>query len=96
MIFDQGMNTTTLRVTWSGVPVGDEDITRRNFRDYYVNNIKYYPVFNVAIGTRLNQRSHFTARRPWMWSMEKACVVVVLGAALIAVFRLTFGYGLVL
>jgi len=40
MIFDQGMDGTTLRVTWSGVPVGEEDVTKRNFREYYVNNIK--------------------------------------------------------
>jgi hypothetical protein len=96
MIFDQGMNSTTLRVTWSGVPVGDEDVTRRNFREYYVNNIKYSPLFNVATGTRLNPRSRFSARRRRMWSMEKAGVAVVIGAVLIAVFRLTFGYGLVL
>jgi activator of HSP90 ATPase len=40
MIFDQGMDSTTLRVTWSGVPTGEEDITKRNFREYYVNNLK--------------------------------------------------------
>jgi len=40
MIFDQGMDGTTLRVTWDGVPVGEEDVTKRNFREYYVNNIK--------------------------------------------------------
>jgi len=40
MIFDQGMDGTTLRVTWTGVPVGEEDVTKRNFREYYVNNIK--------------------------------------------------------
>lgn len=40
MIFDQGMDGTTLRVTWMGVPIGEEDVTKRNFREYYVNNIK--------------------------------------------------------
>ena len=40
MIFDQGMDGTTLRITWVGVPIGEEDVTRRNFREYYVNNIK--------------------------------------------------------
>jgi activator of HSP90 ATPase len=44
MVFDQGMESTTLRVAWSGVPTGEEDITRRNFREYYVNNIKYVPL----------------------------------------------------
>ena len=41
MVFDQGMETTTLRVTWSGVPIGEEEVTKRNFREYYVNHIKY-------------------------------------------------------
>jgi activator of HSP90 ATPase len=40
MVFDQGLDGTTLRVTWAGVPVGEEDVTKRNFREYYVNNIK--------------------------------------------------------
>ena len=41
MVFDQGLETTTLRVTWSGVPVGEEEVTKRNFREYYINQIKY-------------------------------------------------------
>jgi activator of HSP90 ATPase len=40
MVFDQGLETTTLRVTWSGVPIGEEDVTKRNFREYYINQIK--------------------------------------------------------
>jgi hypothetical protein len=48
MVFDQGMETTTLRVTWSGVPIGEEEVTKRNFREYYVNHIKYVSLpFNM-------------------------------------------------
>lgn len=40
LVFDQGTNTTNLRLTWAGVPVGQEDVTRRNFGEYYVKSIK--------------------------------------------------------
>lgn len=40
LVFDQGLGATTLRVTWDGVPIGEEEVTKRNFREYYVNNIK--------------------------------------------------------
>jgi len=33
-------NVTVMRVTWSGVPVGQEDVTRRNWGEYYVRSIK--------------------------------------------------------
>ncbi|RKF81627.1 Uncharacterized protein GcM3_033006 [Golovinomyces cichoracearum] len=40
--FDQNDvdNVTVMRVTWSGVPVGQEDVTRRNWNEYYVRSIK--------------------------------------------------------
>lgn len=40
--FDQNDvdNVTVMRVTWSGVPVGQEDVTKRNWREYYVRSIK--------------------------------------------------------
>lgn len=31
---------TVMRVTWSGVPVGQEEVTRRNWDEYYVRSIK--------------------------------------------------------
>lgn len=40
--FDQNDvdNVTVMRVTWSGVPVGQEEVTKRNWREYYVRSIK--------------------------------------------------------
>ena len=31
---------TVMRVTWEGVPVGQEEVTRRNWGEYYVRSIK--------------------------------------------------------
>lgn len=31
---------TVMRVEWSGVPVGQEEVTKRNWREYYVRSIK--------------------------------------------------------
>jgi activator of HSP90 ATPase len=33
-------NVTVMRVTWTGVPVGQEDVTKRNWGEYYVRSIK--------------------------------------------------------
>ncbi|PTB64597.1 hypothetical protein BBK36DRAFT_1135851 [Trichoderma citrinoviride] len=40
--FDQNDvdHVTVMRVTWEGVPVGQEDVTRRNWGEYYVKSIK--------------------------------------------------------
>lgn len=40
--FDQNdvEHVTVMRVTWSGVPVGQEDVTKRNWGEYYVRSIK--------------------------------------------------------
>lgn len=40
LVFDQGYDTTTLRYTWEGVPIGQEDVAKRNFNEYYVKSIK--------------------------------------------------------
>ncbi|KAF3905382.1 hypothetical protein ABW21_db0204392 [Orbilia brochopaga] len=40
MTFDQGQDSTTLRLSWTGVPIGQEETTRRNFSEYYVKSIK--------------------------------------------------------
>ena len=39
--FDQNDvdSVTVMRVTWSGVPVGQEDVTKRNWGEYYVRSI---------------------------------------------------------
>ena len=31
---------TVMRVTWDGVPVGQEEVTKRNWGEYYVRSIK--------------------------------------------------------
>ncbi|KAH7013438.1 activator of Hsp90 ATPase [Ilyonectria destructans] len=40
--FDQNDvdHVTVMRVTWDGVPVGQEDITKRNWLEYYIKSIK--------------------------------------------------------
>ncbi|TQS36012.1 hypothetical protein Golomagni_03551 [Golovinomyces magnicellulatus] len=40
--FDQNDvdNVTVMRVTWKGVPIGQEEVTRRNWNEYYVRSIK--------------------------------------------------------
>ena len=40
--FDQNDvdGVTVMRVTWSGVPVGQEEVTKRNWGEYYVRSIK--------------------------------------------------------
>jgi activator of HSP90 ATPase len=40
--FDQNDvdHVTVMRVTWDGVPVGQEDVTKRNWAEYYVKSIK--------------------------------------------------------
>ncbi|CAG8956398.1 hypothetical protein HYFRA_00003781 [Hymenoscyphus fraxineus] len=40
--FDQNDvdNVTVMRVSWSGVPIGQEEVTKRNWKEYYVRSIK--------------------------------------------------------
>jgi activator of HSP90 ATPase len=40
--FDQNDidSVTVMRVTWSGVPLGQEEVTKRNWDEYYVRSIK--------------------------------------------------------
>ncbi|KAK9476237.1 activator of Hsp90 ATPase [Lipomyces japonicus] len=40
ILFDQGNSETKALVNWTGVPIGQEDVTRQNFEEYYVKSIK--------------------------------------------------------
>ncbi|KAH8666565.1 activator of Hsp90 ATPase [Xylariales sp. PMI_506] len=42
IVFDQNDvdGVTVMRVTWTGVPVGQEDVAKRNWGEYYVRSIK--------------------------------------------------------
>ncbi|KFY55109.1 hypothetical protein V496_07109 [Pseudogymnoascus sp. VKM F-4515 (FW-2607)] len=42
LVFDQNDvdGVTVMRVEWKGVPVGQEEVTRRNWNEYYVRSIK--------------------------------------------------------
>ncbi|CAD6506051.1 BgTH12-06983 [Blumeria graminis f. sp. triticale] len=42
IVFDQNDidNVTVMRVTWSGVPIGHEEVTKKNWKEYYVRSIK--------------------------------------------------------
>ncbi|PWW72035.1 hypothetical protein C7212DRAFT_348926 [Tuber magnatum] len=55
LVFDQGTYSTMLRLSWDGVPVGQEDVTRRNFGDYYVRSIK------TTFGLGLNGESAYAS-----------------------------------
>jgi activator of HSP90 ATPase len=53
--FDQNDvdNVTVMRVTWSGVPVGQEEVTKRNWDEYYVRSIKTTFGYVVSCSVRL-------------------------------------------
>ena len=40
LLFDQGLDGTSLRVTMEGVPIGAEDAVKSNFVEYYIKPIK--------------------------------------------------------
>ena len=42
VVFDQNDTdaVTVMRVQWEGVPVGQEEVTRRNWGEYYVRSMK--------------------------------------------------------
>ena len=42
IVFDQNDvdRVTNMRVTWTGVPVGQEEVVQRNWEGYYVRSIK--------------------------------------------------------
>ena len=53
IVFDQNDvdHVTVMRVTWTGVPVGQEEVTKRNWGEYYVRSIKQtfgYVVENIS------------------------------------------------
>jgi hypothetical protein len=61
LVFDQGTDTTNLRLTWDGVPVGQEDVTKRNFGEYYVRSIK----------TTFGYGASFPSRVPFVSSLQQ-------------------------
>ncbi len=60
--FDQNDvdSVTVMRVTWSGVPVGQEEVTKRNWGEYYVRSIKktfgYAPPLSLDCGFYTSRR----------------------------------------
>ncbi|KAF9580076.1 hypothetical protein BGW38_003415, partial [Lunasporangiospora selenospora] len=60
MEFDQGANSTTIKFKQEGVPVGELDITRRNWSNYYWAEIKRtfgYVGFHSSTSTRVSSSS---------------------------------------
>jgi activator of HSP90 ATPase len=57
IVFDQNDvdRVTVMRVTWTGVPIGQEEVVQRNWEGYYVRSIKqtfgYSPPFSFATTT---------------------------------------------
>ncbi|KAF8244228.1 hypothetical protein K440DRAFT_610494 [Wilcoxina mikolae CBS 423.85] len=57
LVFDQGTDSTNLRLTWNGVPVGQDEVTKRNFEDYYVRSIKTTFGYGVSFPSRVSPSS---------------------------------------
>lgn len=55
--FDQNERdaVTVMRVNWNGVPVGQEEVTRRNWEEYYVRSIK--TTFGLVFSFRARVRN---------------------------------------
>lgn len=62
--FDQNDvdGVTQMRVSWSGVPIGQEDVTKQNWDMYYVRSIKQTFGY-VSIASRHNFPLHFDQYR---------------------------------
>lgn len=80
--FDQNDvdSVTVMRVNWTGVPVGQEEVTKENWQTYYVHSIKRTfgqvgPLQDTVKGTRL------TVSQLWHYSL--ICWLVGLVAILI-------------
>lgn len=52
---------TTMRVNWTGVPVGQEDVTKENWQTYYVHSIK--KTFGYVLSTSLLHKSKSLTRQ---------------------------------
>ena len=46
---------TTMRVEWKGVPIGQEEVTKKNWSEYYVRSIKYV-IFPLSLWIRDSTR----------------------------------------
>ncbi|ODQ67724.1 Co-chaperone that binds to Hsp82p and activates its ATPase activity [Nadsonia fulvescens var. elongata DSM 6958] len=47
--FVQGSSDTKIKVDWTGIPVGQEEVARNNFEEYYVKSIKVTFGFGVVL-----------------------------------------------
>jgi hypothetical protein len=89
--FDQNDldGVTQMRVTWTGVPVGQEDVTKQNWDLYYVRSIKqtfgYVPIPRSA--TQSISSSHPSRSRSSSFAWKQL---------LITLFVLFLGIGLAL
>lgn len=63
IVFDQNNvdRVTNMRVTWTGVPVGQEEVVQRNWEGYYVRSIKqtfgYAPLYRLTLVDLLTGRT---------------------------------------
>ncbi|KAL8990840.1 MAG: hypothetical protein Q9177_000606 [Variospora cf. flavescens] len=75
--FDQNEQdaVTVMRVAWDGVPVGQEEVTRRNWGEYYVRSIK------TTFGTSLGQSSVVSeaARQQQLWHETTSTFITING-----------------
>lgn len=89
--FDQNDvdSVTVMRVNWTGVPVGQEEVTKENWQTYYVHSIKrtFGQVGSLQDTAKSNR---LTVSQVWHYSV--ICWLVGL-AAVLAYFALNSGFG---
>lgn len=68
--FDQNDvdHVTVMRVTWDGVPVGQEEVTKRNWSEYYVKSIKQ----TFGYGPKTPSYAYY------LWAVLMVCVALAL------------------
>lgn len=81
LVFDQGTSETNIRLEWEGVPIGQEEVSKKNFEEYYIKSIKttFGWVNRSSLSSTVNvKREGFTVGL-WLWTL--LIIPVIAGAA---------------
>lgn len=91
--FDQNDvdRVTNMRVSWTGVPIGQEEVTKHNWDGYYVRSIKqtfgYVTPFSCTLSPSLTLAfPRSSPRPPFSWTRWLICILVLLLAIGLARF----------
>ncbi|CAG7995681.1 unnamed protein product [Penicillium salamii] len=90
--FDQNDidGVTQMRVTWSGVPVGQEDVTKQNWEMYYVRSIKqtfgYVPPYLLPLFCPFANAGFFIYRSKSAFSWNHLLILISLVGLALALF----------